>query len=48
MSDKICRQAKITYYFTLFILCIVDNQFTTHSQQNAQYSSLDIYIIISC
>jgi hypothetical protein len=32
--------------FTLFVPCIVDNQFTTLSQQNAQCFSLDIYVIL--
>ena len=34
-------------FFVFFVPCIVDNQFTTLNQQNAQYSSLVIYLIIS-
>jgi hypothetical protein len=29
--------------FILFIPCIIDNQFTTVNQQNAQQHALDVY-----
>ena len=34
-------------HFTFFILCIIDNQFATLNQKNAQNISLDTHITIS-
>ena len=37
---------KVHFYFMVVIACSLDNQFITSNQQNAQYSELNIYIIL--
>jgi hypothetical protein len=44
-NGKTKNMSEVKNFFILFIPCTVDKQFATLNQSNAQYFSLDYYII---